>query len=221
MKVRVVMVAVPARQRFAEVVETEEELRALLGQPSELVIRKQLPQLDEHCRAFIALSPYLLLGTADVAGNCDVSPRGDAPGFVLVLDERTIVIPDRPGNRRTDSLRNIVQNGAVGLLFMIPGVEETLRINGRACIIRDADILARMAARGKVPALGIGVEIDEAFLHCAKALKRSSLWDTASWPERTALPTLAQMINDQVPMPGVTVEQIEASLQESYTKRLY
>ena len=215
------MVAEAVQSRFREVVGSEEELRALLGQPGEVVIKKQLPALDEHCRAFIALSPFLLLGTANANGDCDVSPRGDAPGFVLVLDDKTLAIPDRPGNRRIDSLRNIVQNGAVGLLFIIPGMEETLRVNGRACLVRDGDLLARLAARGKTPELAIGVEVDEAFLHCAKALKRSRLWAAETWPERTALPTLAEMIHDQIRLPGVTVEGLEATIAESYAKRLY
>lgn len=215
------MIEAPARYSFTDLVTSEAELRALLGQPSDTVIRKQLPALDVHCRAFIALSPFLLIGTANANGDCDVSPRGDAPGFVLTLDDHTLVIPDRPGNRRIDSLRNIVTCGTIGLLFMIPGVEETLRINGQACIVRDADILARLEARGKVPTLAIGVTVEEAFLQCAKALKRSRLWDSATWPERTALPTLAQILHDQVPMPGVTVEELEASLEESYRTRLY
>ncbi len=215
------MIEAPTRHPFTDLVTSEAALRALLGEPSETVIKKQLPALDQHCRAFITLSPFLLLSTARANGDCDVSPRGDAPGFVLVLDEQTLVIPDRPGNRRIDSLRNIIENGAVGLLFMIPGVEETLRVNGRACIVQDADILARMEAHGRVPKLAIAVDVEEAFLHCAKALKRSHLWDTATWPERRALPSLAQMLYDQVPMPGVTVEEVEASLEESYAKRLY
>lgn len=209
------------RSRFTDCVTSEAALRALLGEPSETVIRKQLSALDRHCRAFIALSPFLLLGTANASGDCDVSPRGDAPGFVAVLDERTLVIPDRPGNRRIDSLRNIVTQGTVGLLFMIPAVEETLRVNGRACIVRDADILARLEARGKIPQLAIAVEVEETFLQCAKALKRSQLWEPTTWPERGALPSLAQMLLDQVPMPGMTLEEMEASVEESYAKRLY
>lgn len=215
------MVEAPARQHFTELVTSEAELRALLGEPRELVIKKQLPALDRHCRAFIARSPFLLLGTANARGDCDISPRGDAPGSVLVLDDRTLVIADRPGNRRIDSLRNIVQNGGVGLLFMVPGVEETLRVNGRACIVRDADLLARLEARGKAPTLAIVVTVEEAFLHCAKALKRSQLWDATTWPERAALPTLAQMIHDQVPMPDTTVEELDASIEEGYRTRLY
>lgn len=215
------MIEAPAHHEFTDVVTSPEALRALVGEPSELVIKKQLPALDHHCRAFIALSPFLLLGTASARGQCDVSPRGDAPGFVLVLDERTLVIPDRPGNRRIDSLQNIIDTGAAGLLFMIPDVGETLRVNGRACIVRDADLLARLEAQGKEPKLAIVVEVEEAYLQCAKALRRSQLWDAATWPERGAVPSLAQMILDQVPMPGVTVEELDDSFQESYRTRLY
>jgi uncharacterized protein len=212
---------VAVQSPFTDLVTSEEALRDLLGQPSELVIKKQLPSLDRHCRNYIALSPFMLLGTANAAGDCDVSPRGDAPGFVAVIDDKHIAIPDRPGNRRIDSLRNIVQNGKVGLLFMIPGVEETLRINGRACLTREPALLEKLAARGKVPTLAIGVEVEEAFLHCAKAFKRSQLWDNATWPNRTALPTLAEMVHDQTCPTGVTVDDIEKNLVESYEKRLY
>lgn len=215
------MVQAPTRHPFTEVIDSQAALRELLGEPSETVIKKQLPLLDRHCRAFIALSPMLYLGTTSADGKCDVSPRGDAPGFVLVLDEQTLVIPDRPGNKRIDSLRNIVDTGSVGLLFSIPGVEETLRINGRACLTREPQLLERLAARGKVPTLAIGVTVEEAFLHCAKAFKRSRLWDTTTWPKRTALPTLAEMIHDQINLPGATVETLEASIAESYAKRLY
>jgi len=206
---------------FTDLVTTEEGLRDLLGQPSELVIKKQLATLDRHCRTYISLSPFMLLGTANAAGDCDVSPRGDAPGFVAVLDDNHIAIPDRPGNRRIDSLRNIVQNGKVGLLFMIPGVEETLRINGRAWLTREPALLERLIARGKVPTLAIGDEVEEAFLHCAKAFKRSQLWDNATWPERSALPTLAEMVHDQTCPTGVTVDDLEKNLAISYVKNLY
>ncbi len=209
-----------ARQ-FADVVTTEAELRALLGYPGELAIAKERSALDVHCRAFIALAPFLLLGTTDGAGRCDVSPRGDGPGFVLVLDDTTLVIPDRPGNKRFDSLRNILAHGGVGLLFMIPGVEETLRVNGRARLIRDADVLARLAVRDKVPTLAIAVGVQEAFLHCAKALKRSRLWQAESWPDEDALVSRAQMFLDHAPRPGVGIEEMEASLAQSYSKNLY
>jgi PPOX class probable FMN-dependent enzyme len=214
------MIEAPA-QRFAEVVRTEEEMRALLGHPSEMVIKKAQPRLDEHCRAFIAMSPFMLLGTAEASGHCDVSPRGDGPGFVHVLDEQTLLIPDRPGNKRFDSLRNIIEHGAVGLLFMIPQIGETLRVNGRAQIIRDADLLARLEAQGKIPALAIAVDVEEAFIQCAKALKRSHLWEPESWQDPSLLTSRAKMFIDHASMTDVTVEEMEASLAESYAKRLY
>ena len=206
---------------FTDLITSEDGLREVLGKPSGMVIKKQLAALDRHCRTYLSLSPFMLLGTANANGDCDVSPRGDAPGFVTVLDDTHIAIPDRPGNRRIDSLRNIVQNGKVGLLFMIPGVEETLRINGRAWITREPALLAQLTARGKVPTLAIGVEVQEAFLHCAKAFKRSQLWDNATWPERTALPTLSEMIFDQTCPTGVTVDEMERGIAISYEKNLY
>ncbi len=215
------MAEASVRHLFTDLITSEAQLRELLGEPGEVVVRKQLAALDQHCRAFIALSPFMLLGTANGRGECDVSPRGDAPGFVHLLDDRTLVIPDRPGNRRIDSLRNIVVHSAVGLLFMVPGVEETLRVNGQACIVRDADLLTQLEAHGQVPKLAIVVTVEEAFLQCAKALKRSQLWTAATWPERKALPTLAQMIHDQVPMPGTTVEELETAFEDGYRKRLY
>ena len=215
------MIETPARHQFTERITSEAALREIVGEPRELVIKKQLPALDRHCRAFIARSPFLLIGTANTSGQCDVSPRGDAPGFVLALDDQTLAIPDRPGNRRIDSLCNIVAHGGIGLLFMVPGVEETLRINGRAGIVRDVGLLTRLQANGKTPELAIVVEIEEAFLQCPKALKRSRLWDATTWPERGALPTLAQMLHDQVPMPDVTVDELDAAFEQGYRERLY
>ncbi len=207
--------------RFRDVVSTEAELREVIGEPSELVLRKQLPALDGHCRAFIARSPFVLVGTAGAGGRCDVSPRGDGPGFALVLDERTLLIPDRPGNRRVDGFRNVLENPHVGLLFVIPGMEETLRVNGRACIVRDADLLGRMAVGGKTPTLALAVEVEEAFLHCAKAFKRSRLWQAETWPDRADLPSLGKMLLDQVRLPDTTAETLDAAIEESYAKRLY
>ncbi|MBV9228079.1 MAG: pyridoxamine 5'-phosphate oxidase family protein [Chloroflexi bacterium] len=192
-----------------------------MGQPSELAVRKQLAALDRHCRTFIAHSPFVLIGTYNASGTCDVSPRGDAPGFVLVLDDNTLVIPERPGNRRLDSLRNILQTAQIGLLFMVPGIEETLRINGRASLVRDTELLERTAAFGKIPLIAIGVAVEECFMQCAKALKRSKLWDPTTWPERTVLPTMAQMMLDHAQPPGKTLQDVEVAIQESYTKRVY
>ncbi len=130
---------------------TLQELRELIGEPSEMIRRKQIDHLDEHCRRFIAHVPFLLLGTADAAGRCDVSPKGDEPGFVRVLDDRTLVIPERPGNRLADSFSNILENPHVGLIFLIPNVQETLRVNGRARLVTGETLLETMTARGKRP----------------------------------------------------------------------
>ncbi|QQE76515.1 pyridoxamine 5'-phosphate oxidase family protein [Brevibacillus composti] len=206
---------------FREVVSTEAELREWMGESSEVVKRKVITHLDEHCMQYIAKAPFLIVATADRDGYCDASPRGDAPGFVHVIDEHHLVIPERPGNRRMDSMRNILTNPQIGLIFIIPGLEETLRINGRAFVIRDADILEKMAVQGKVPAIGIGVRVQECFVHCAKAFKRSGLWTPEKWLAKEELPSMAKALADHVKMPGMTEEEMARSLEEAYTKRLY
>lgn len=206
---------------FRDVIATEEELRQMLPSPSKLAANKVISHLDDHCRDFIARSPFLTMSTADGAGHCDVSPRGDAPGFVLVLDDKHLVIPERIGNNRVDSIRNILSNPQIGLLFLIPGLGETLRINGSACVVRDPELLARMAAQGKSPHLAIGVEVEECFIHCAKAFKRSQLWQPDSWGDPANLPNVSQILVDHVKLPNLTAADVSASLQESYSKRLY
>jgi PPOX class probable FMN-dependent enzyme len=206
---------------FKDVVTSAEELAELIGVPSELVIRKQLPELDAHMRRFIAESPFLLIGTAGRDGSCDVSPRGDAPGLATVLDARTLLIPERRGNRRADSLRNIIETGRAGLLFLIPGVGETLRVNGRACVIRDEAVLAPLAVEGKRPLVGIVVEVEECFLQCAKAVIRSKLWDSAVTGRASSLPGLAEMLNDQTRIEGQTVESLSRMIEDSYRNHLY
>jgi uncharacterized protein len=181
-----------------QVILTETELRARFATPSRLATLKQLDHLDANCRRFIALSPFLCLASARPGGLADNSPRGDAPGFVQVQDERTLLIPDRPGNNRLDSMANIVANPNVGLLFFIPGVSETLRVNGRARIVTDRKILAPFEVRGRAPKAAILVEVVEAFLHCSKALIRSRLWEPDARVDRKALPTLGRMIADVV-----------------------
>jgi PPOX class probable FMN-dependent enzyme len=204
---------------FAQRITSEAELRSLFGEPSPLATNKVIHRLDDHCRDFIARSPFVLIATSGTDGTCDVSPRGDAPGFVRVLDEHRLAIPERPGNRRTDSLRNILANPQIGMIFLIPGLGETLRVNGRACITRDPELLASMAAHGKEPMVAIGVEVAEVFVHCAKALLRSKLWDPVTWPAQ--LPDTARMLADHVGRPDTDAAKVAASLQESYTKRLY
>ena len=206
---------------FKHVVTGEDELRALLGNPSERAVKKESAWVDEAGRTFIAHSPFLLLATSDTNGRCDVSPKGDAPGFVRVLDERHLVIPDRPGNKRFDGMRNILQNPHVGLIFLIPGREETLRVNGRAAIVRDEEILSTLAARGKEPVLAIGVEVEECFFHCPKAFRRSGLWEPAGWPDGSLLPTMACVLYEKLQPAGKTLEEYARESEEGIQRTLY
>jgi hypothetical protein len=210
-----------ASSPFKQVVASEAELRAVAGAPSEIACRKQIETLDAHARAFIAHSPFLLLATANAAGDCDVSPKGDAPGFVLVLDDRHLVIPDRPGNKRFDGLRNILQNPHVGLLFLVPGRGETLRVNGRGWVVRDDDLLDRLTAMGRRPQFAIGVAVEEVFLHCAKAFKRSGLWQPEAWPDLGDLASSAQMLLDHARPAGMTLEDMARRLDVAYRTTLY
>jgi PPOX class probable FMN-dependent enzyme len=203
----------------AETIDSKSVLRARYGAPSERAVKKQLARLDRHCRDFIALSPFLVIATAGDDGLADASPRGDAPGFVAVLDDTTLLIPDRLGNNRVDSLGNLVENPAIGLLFFVPGINETLRVNGRARITTDAALLAPLAAQGKAPRSGIIVEIKEAYLQCAKALIRSNLWDPASRIERGAFPSLGKILVDQIGEGEVAAS--EKSIEEAYRTKLY
>jgi hypothetical protein len=213
------MVQTPARERIAD----KQTLRELVGTPSERAVKKQLAALDPHCMAFIKHAPFMLLGTANADGRCDVSPKGDRPGFVEILNEHTIVIPDRPGNKRLDSLQNILANPHVGLLFLIPGMDETLRVNGTAELVRDDDLLERMAIDGMRPLLGILVHVEEAFLHCGRSFLRAHLWEPEHYMARGEMPSLARMITDQTRAPGDsdadyerTVSNAEQHTAESY-----
>jgi PPOX class probable FMN-dependent enzyme len=166
------------------------------------------------------------LGTSSVAGTTDVSPRGDQPGFVLVLDDNTLFIPERPGNARYDSLLNIIENPHVGLLFFVPGFEDMLRVNGRAELVHEPALMARCAVNGKEPRIGIRVTVEEAYLHCAKAVKRSRLWDPAARRERGELPSLGRMILEQTaaadaPPSPETVHTVDALIEDNYRTTLY
>jgi PPOX class probable FMN-dependent enzyme len=200
-------------------IATGEELRDCYPQPLERSLRKSLTALDAHMRRFISLSPFLCLGTSG-AGGADVTPRGDAPGFVHVLDDHTLLIPDWPGNNRLDSLTNLVTNPNVGLLFFIPGVNETLRINGVGQITMEPALLERWTVNGKHPRSAMRVTVREAYLHCAKALMRSRLWQDDYRIERAELPTYAQMLKDQN-VTTESVEELQAAIDESYANRLY
>jgi uncharacterized protein len=208
---------------FKDVVRSKQGLRAVFGEPSERAVLKCHSSLDEHSRAFIAASPFVLLATSNAAGQCDVSPKGDAPGFVLVLDPTHLVVPDRPGNNRTDGHSNVLENPHVGMIFLVPGRNDTLRVNGRASIVRDGDILERLAAHGKLPKVALGVEVEEAYLHCPKAFIRSSLWDPTTWAEPQKLPSFAQMLWDQVPTArsAVSVDAYTRDLDKRVRDSLY
>lgn len=206
---------------FTQVISSESELRDLLGHPSQLVKNKIIDHLDQHCQDFISKSPMIFISTSDSKGKCDVSPRGDAPGFVFILDEHHIIIPERPGNRRMDSLKNILSNPYIGLIFIIPGLEETLRVNGKATLIKDETYLKKMEAKGSIPKIAIAVEVEESFIHCAKAFKRSELWQPNKWLDESILPQPAKILSAHAKLPNMGVEEIEKALNESYSKRLY
>lgn len=195
-------------------------LRKLIGPKKPVAVQKQMSRLDAHCRRFIALSPFLCLGTMGPDGRADVSPRGDPPGFVKVLDDWTIAIPDRPGNRRVDSMTNLLAHPVVGILFFVPGVEETLRLSGRASLTSDPVLLGSMAVDGKVPTLGIQVEIDEVFFQCGKALKRARLWDPGRQIDRGQFPSMGRLMHDQTGT-ELPLEAMERSIEDGYRNELY
>ncbi len=206
---------------FRDLITSEQELRELFGEPSEVALKKEKPLLNETMRQFIAASPFLLLATSGPDGRCDVSPKGDAPGFVTVLDDKHLAIPDRIGNNRLDGHRNVLANGHVGLIFLIPGREDTLRVNGKAWLTRDPELLDGMLVQGKPPKLAIGVEVEECFMHCAKAFKRSRLWQADTWPSAKAAPSMAEILMETVKPAGMTLDDMEKRLEESYRTRMY
>lgn len=206
---------------FKKVITNPDELSDFFGSPSELVKNKVINYLDSHCLDFISRSPFLVISTSDKYGKCDVSPRGDHPGFIKVIDERRFLIPERPGNKRMDSFYNIISNPHAGLLFVIPGLEETLRINGKASLIQDEELLADMAVNGRKPLIAIAIEVEECFIHCAKAFKRSEFWQPSSWPPAESLPSAAKILSAHAKSANLTIEEVEEKLKESYTQRLY
>lgn len=179
----------PAHRLTSRTIEDERALRALIGEPSEIVRSKVAARLNALTRRFIERSPFVCLATSAADGSCDVSPRGDPMGFVRILDDETLLIPERPGNRLADSLVNVLSNAHVGLLFVVPGVVDSFRVDGRATLTDDPDLLAASAVEGKVPRLGILVDIEHAYTQCGKAFLRSSLWDPARFVDRSELPT--------------------------------
>lgn len=216
---------------FEHVISAVDELRSVYRAPGAGALRKEIDRIDENCRSFIAHSPLVMLGTSGPDGSCDVSPRGGPPGFVAVLDGRRLALPDLAGNNRLDSFSNVVDVGGagdagggsagVGLLFIIPGLDETLRVNGRAWLVQDPDVLDACVVGDVRPRVALGVEVSSAYIHCAKAFRRGGVWDPSSWPDRTDMPSVACMIRDHVGEERVSAEEIEAGLEAGYAKTMW
>ena len=207
--------------QFSDVIRSETELRAIMGEAvHSAVVEKTLSQLDRHCVDFIERSPFVLISSADAAGRMDISPKGDAPGFVKIIDGETLIIPDRPGNQRFDTHRNILQNPQIGLIFLIPGKRETLRVSGTAQIVRDPAVLENLAAQGKIPALAFAVRVEEAFMHCAKCMIRSNLWVPEAWPSLDGLASFAQAMKDAAAIP-LPVNAVAELIEADEKQRLY
>ncbi len=202
----------------------EQSLRGLFEPTHALAIQKCQDRLGVHAQEFIRRSPFLCIGTQNLEGKADVSPRGDPAGFVKVLDGRTLVIPDRPGNNRLDTLSNIIANLVVGLLFIVPGFDDTLRVNGRATLSNDPELLKLMSVADRIPKLAIVVKVDEVFMHCAKAFRRSHLWDPAHLQVRSEMPSLIKIILDETtgaPRDGREMQKMDEQLEQDYRRTLY
>ncbi|MYA95276.1 MAG: pyridoxamine 5'-phosphate oxidase family protein [Nitrospinae bacterium] len=205
----------------ASKIETKEELREFYGPANERSVKKQMAKLDEHAKNFIALSPFMVISSATAEG-ADASPKGDPPGFVKVIDDNTLIIPDRPGNNRVDTMSNIMESNHVGLLFLVPGMCETLRVNGRARITTDPEILEPHSVKGKLPRSAMIIDVDDVYLHCAKALIRADLWNAEKHIERKSFPSMGQMLADQIDEDGYNDgEEMNKGIQERYKTGLY
>jgi uncharacterized protein len=208
------------RRRFREVVTGEEELRAVVGQPPERSVAKVIHTIDEYARRFIAHAPFVFVASVGADGTIDVSPKGDPPGFVRVLDERTLAVPDRPGNRRIDTFCNLLVNPSVGLIFLIPGVTYTLRVSGEAVIVRDRELREAMAVHGKLPDHVLVVAVRRVLSHCPKCMVRSGLWRPEAWPDTAGLPSFAEMLVAHGKL-AETVEEMQAIVDAGSRERLY
>ena len=202
-------------------IKSKTQLRTLYKNPDEMSVKKSLPKLDKHLKHFINLSPFLVLSTFRDDGFCDASPRGDAPGFVRILDDNYLFLPDRPGNNRLDSLTNIIKNPGIGLLFMIPGLDMTLRVNGKAHIVSDITLLEPSIVNKRIPKSGLKIKINECYIHCGKAIRRSKIWSNEMHIKKGAFPSIGKIIKDQLAPPGMTVEDLDNFAEEAYKNTLY
>ncbi|CAA9571644.1 MAG: hypothetical protein AVDCRST_MAG87-2475 [uncultured Thermomicrobiales bacterium] len=203
-----------------DAVSSLDALHAIVGDPAAVSVDKVQDRMSRRVMDFVRRSPFFLIATANEHGACDVSPRGDPAGQVRILDQRRLVLPDRQGNNRVDSLRNLVTNPHVGLLFLVPGSDETLRINGTATISRHVPLLEQLAIRGKMPRLALIVEIAEVYMHCGRAFRRSQLWDSSSWPAKADVASMAAVLKEQLDMPG-DLADLERERNEKYDRTLY
>jgi PPOX class probable FMN-dependent enzyme len=208
-----------AHAAILEVLTTEREIEAAIGKPGPRVLAKVVDTLDEICRDFISRSPFVVVASCDAAGRLDVSPKGDPPGFVKVLDGRTIAIPERPGNRRADTFRNVLQNPKVGLIFLVPGKRETLRVSGSARIVRDVWLRETMAVADRVPELALVVGVEEAFIHCTKCMVRSRMWQPDTW-NSAGLASIAEamVVHGQL---DLSVDEMQSIAENDERTRLY
>jgi len=207
--------------KFDEIITTETRLREITGHAGDLARDKVIDHIDEHAAHFISRCPFLLLSTRGADGREDISPKGDPAGFVKVIDNKTLAIPDRPGNRRMDSFSNLMVDDQIGLILLIPGHSDTLRISGRAQIVQDAAMGETMAIRGRVPELIVIVSVEEVCMHCPKCMIRSGLWTPESWPHMDDFPSLAQIVKAHAAQDDVALAQIEDLIESSARDRLY
>jgi hypothetical protein len=205
-------------------VSSEEQLRSLFQPTHEIASKKSLDHLDKHARDFIERSPFVCVGTQSAVGTADVSPRGDPCGFVKVLNDKTLLLPDRPGNNRLDTLSNLIANPAIGLLFIVPGYDDTVRVNGRAQLTTDPHLLNMLVVQDRVPTLAIAISVDEVFFHCAKAFRRSKLWKPDNLQNRDEMPSLMQIVHEQIlekPKSADEISVLDAELETDYQNSMY
>jgi PPOX class probable FMN-dependent enzyme len=206
--------------RFENVIRDEAGLRAIMGSANERAGNKVIDRVDRHAADFIARAPFLVIASTDADGVVDLSPKGDPAGFVAMLDETTLAIPDRPGNRRADTFSNVLKDPRVGLIFLIPGKRETLRVSGRAEIVADSDLLARLEAHGKLPALALVVHVERVMFHCSKCMIRSHMWEPEQWPSLEGLASLGEVIRDHSRL-AAPVADLDRIIERDTRERLY
>ena len=212
--------AVQIGAQFRDVVTSEDELRAVVGQPPHRSAAKVIHIIDEYARQFIAHAPFVFVASAGIDGTIDVSPKGDPAGFVKVLDDKTLAIPDRLGNRQIDTFRNVLHNPNVGMICLIPAVTYTLRISGKAIIVRDLELRESMAVEGKLPDHVLVVEVKRVLSHCPKCMLRSALWEPSAWPDTTDLPTFAEILKAHAKL-AKSIEEVQAIINKGNRERLY